>query len=283
MVLSQPIFFGILCGFSVTKAVPLISPTGQRDFYVGESISHSLTQSLDLITLPSSSAVPTKPVALSVETQDRLSQPSEENIVDTNSGRDYIVVFRNDATSMAINSHMDWVLNTSRTYQQSITSAAPNPVKRTFKLGAFQAYCANLDSNSLAEVSNSESVDFVEEDQVWSTLAMVTEANATWGLDYISNSNPQMNATAYTYTYDKSSGSDTYAYVVDSGVEIEHEQFEGRAKAAYNAVSGTNHTDNAGHGTHVAGIIAGRTFGVVKKGQIMSVKVFGPDGSVSDH
>lgn len=41
-------------------------------------------------------------------------------------------------------------------------------------------------------------------------------------------------------------------------------------------------TDENGHGTHVAGTIAGATFGVAKKAQIMGVKVLDAQGSGSN-
>ncbi|PHH92779.1 hypothetical protein CDD83_5185 [Cordyceps sp. RAO-2017] len=84
----------------------------------------------------------------------------------------------------------------------------------------------------------------------------------------------------YKYYYNTEAGSDTYAYVVDSGVRITHKQFEGRAEHGWSPFR--DQEDRKGHGTHVAGIIASKTYGVVKKARIISVKVT-QEGAIADH
>lgn len=76
-----------------------------------------------------------------------------------------------------------------------------------------------------------------------------------------------------TYHYDKSAGNGTFAYVVDSGINTKHLEFEGRASNGYNAVDG-DFTDLNGHGTHCAGIIGSKSFGVAKQTELIAVKVF---------
>lgn len=71
--------------------------------------------------------------------------------------------------------------------------------------------------------------------------------------------------------------------MVDTGINVSHEEFGGRATLAYNAVNVSEHVDTVGHGTHVAGTIGGTTFGVAKKANLQSVKVFdGESGRTSD-
>jgi hypothetical protein len=58
-----------------------------------------------------------------------------------------------------------------------------------------------------------------------------------------------------------------------SGVDVNHIDFEGRAFWGGNFVPGSPDTDENGHGTIIAGIAAGTSYGVAKKANIISVKV----------
>ena len=116
----------------------------------------------------------------------------------------------------------------------------------------------------------------VEPNYVLDLSALTTQANATFGLGSISH-----RAFGPTnYIYDSSAGEGTYAYVVDSGVLDTHEEFEGRARLVYNSYPGTPMTDENGHGTHVAGTIASKTYGVAKKAKVFGIRVTAANGSV---
>lgn len=98
---------------------------------------------------------------------------------------------------------------------------------------------------------------------------LTTQSNVPHGLATISHRQPGSSQ----YIYDTSAGEGSFAYVVDSGVNINHVEFEGRASRGYNAAGGDD-TDSLGHGTHVSGTIASKSYGVAKKAKIISVKVF---------
>jgi oryzin len=108
--------------------------------------------------------------------------------------------------------------------------------------------------------------------------AITSQTGSTWGLGRIS----QRNYAANTYYYDTTAGAGTYGYVIDSGININHKEFGGRASLGENFVGGS-HIDDAGHGTHVAGTIGGSTYGVAKKANLVSVKVFGSSGVSGSH
>lgn len=75
------------------------------------------------------------------------------------------------------------------------------------------------------------------------------------------------------YVYDSNAGEGTFAYVVDSGIRTSHVEFEGRAVNAFSVLPGV-YLDLIGHGTHVAGTIGSRAYGVAKKATLVNVKVF---------
>ena len=69
-------------------------------------------------------------------------------------------------------------------------------------------------------------------------------------------------------------------YVLDTGVRHTHEEFEGRAHLGYDVIGdGWGGGDCGGHGTHCAGTIGGKTYGVAKKVTIWSVRVLDCGGS----
>ncbi|PHH64252.1 hypothetical protein CDD81_4866 [Ophiocordyceps australis] len=112
---------------------------------------------------------------------------------------------------------------------------------------------------------------------------------APWNLHAISHRSPLPKLTPgcfWTYLYDSRAGDKTFAYVIDSGVRVTHVQFQGRAMHGCTINKGqagcsNNPSDNQdlnGHGTHVAGIIAARTYGVAKQATVIAVKVFDEAG-----
>merc|ERR1719436_1581882 len=83
------------------------------------------------------------------------------------------------------------------------------------------------------------------------------------------------------YAHDSRWGAGVDVYVLDTGIRVTHEEFQGgRARWGQNFAGGAD-TDNNGHGTHCAGTIAGKTYGVAKGATVVGVKVLGDSGSGS--
>lgn len=105
----------------------------------------------------------------------------------------------------------------------------------------------------------------------------ITQKPAPWNLARISHRN---NGPA-DYTYDNTAGQGVRVYVIDTGIQITHQEFEGRAVWGANFVSGSQNTDENGHGTHVSGTVGGKNFGVAKQATLVAVKVLDAGGSGS--
>ncbi|KAG0208053.1 subtilisin-like serine protease [Mortierella sp. GBA30] len=100
----------------------------------------------------------------------------------------------------------------------------------------------------------------------------------SWGLTRISE---RENDLQRDYSYMSSAGDGVDVYIIDSGVYAEHSDFGGRAFNLVNFVPDEGDTDNCGHGTHVAGIVAGRRYGVAKAARIQAIKVLDSEGQGS--
>ncbi|OAK96594.1 subtilisin-like protein [Phaeosphaeriaceae sp. SRC1lsM3a] len=151
-------------------------------------------------------------------------------------------------------------------------------VEHEFQIGDFKAYAGSFDDATIEELKALPEVLVVEQDFMMHTNAVVTQSSAPWGLAQISS----RTLGASSYSYDDTTRQETYSYIVDTGIRLTHNEFEGRATWGFNAVSGSTDTDNEGHGTHVAGTVGGKTYGVAKKTNLVAVKVFdGANGSAS--
>jgi subtilisin family serine protease len=97
-----------------------------------------------------------------------------------------------------------------------------------------------------------------------------------WGLDRIDQRFLPLN-NQFVYV---NNGTGVNAYVIDTGILTTHWEFQGRAFAIYDAVDreGTG-LDCNGHGSHVAGIIGGQTFGVAKNVRLLGVRVLNCQGT----
>ncbi|MEW2529815.1 S8 family serine peptidase [Streptomyces sp. NPDC047071] len=99
----------------------------------------------------------------------------------------------------------------------------------------------------------------------------------SWGLDRVDQADT---AGDKKYTYPDQAGDGATAYVIDTGVRVSHKDFGGRAVSGFDAVDNDDNADDGnGHGTHVAGTIAGSAHGLAKKAKIVAVRVLDDRGS----
>ncbi|MFD4605820.1 S8 family peptidase [Streptomyces sp. NPDC058464] len=99
----------------------------------------------------------------------------------------------------------------------------------------------------------------------------------SWGLDRVDQAGLPLDRS---YSSPEPAGAGVTVYVIDTGVRITHADFGGRASYGWDFVGNDGSAgDGNGHGTHVAGIIAGTRYGVAKKARIVSVRVLDNTGA----
>ncbi|MEO3768464.1 S8 family peptidase [Streptomyces sp. B8F3] len=146
----------------------------------------------------------------------------------------------------------------------------PEHVYRT----ALRGFSAEMSKAEAAEVARDPRVAYVEQDAV--VQATETQSNATWGLDRIDQRDLPLSTT---YTYNTTAANVT-AYIIDTGIRTTHSEFGGRASVGTDTVGGgQNGQDCNGHGTHVAGTVGGKTYGVAKEAKLVAVRVLNCSGS----
>ncbi|KAJ3307577.1 serine protease [Blyttiomyces sp. JEL0837] len=189
----------------------------------------------------------------------------------------YIVVLRESLTGDQLVDHSKWLgalmasgelppLNLINTFGFDLP-AASFPKGYTVRL-------PEKSNNLLTLFRENTDIDFLEHDQIMRINEV--QQNAPWGLARIAHVNKPV-TTDYVYgTYD---GQDVKVYIIDTGVNCNHTDFEGRAKWGITIPDGDFDVDGNGHGTHVAGTVAGKTFGVAKNAQIIAVKVLRSSGA----
>jgi subtilisin family serine protease len=157
---------------------------------------------------------------------------------------------------------------------KSLISEYGGKVKRTYT-SALNGYSATLTSTEAKQLAADPEVASVEQDQV--VHALGTETSAPWGLDRIDQTNLPLSGT---YTYPDSGGSGATVYVLDTGVRITHQQIAGRASYGWDFIDNdATAQDGYGHGTFVATVVAGSTYGVAKQAKIVAVRVLDNNGS----
>ncbi|KAI8370309.1 peptidase S8/S53 domain-containing protein [Blakeslea trispora] len=170
-----------------------------------------------------------------------------------------------------------------RTIQFDLPTLKTRAAKRHFSRRAQAERKGNLDVESLGKGcangdNNASIMKRAEKTTATQPVASIqaSQSPAEWGLVRISQRgtfNPNS-----PYNYPNSAGSSAYVYVVDDGLRADHVEFEGRATFAYTAYSGSDRV-GTGHGTHVAGTIGSKTYGVAKKATLIGVKVLDQNGS----
>ncbi|MFJ3972894.1 S8 family peptidase [Streptomyces parvus] len=148
-------------------------------------------------------------------------------------------------------------------------------IERTYR-SALNGYAVEATAAEAKKFAADPAVASVSQNRTFTVSATQTNP-PSWGLDRIDQRSLPLDQR---YTYPDKAGEGVTAYVIDTGVRISHSDFGGRAFNGYDAIDNDNVAqDGHGHGTHVAGTVAGTAYGVAKKAKIVGVRVLNNQGS----
>ncbi|QRV79817.1 subtilisin-like protease 8 [Ceratobasidium sp. AG-Ba] len=217
----------------------------------------------------------------------------------------YIVLLKDDVN---FDTHKDWMQSLTR--QRIASTLSSNPVTINYEYGNLNGYSATLGNDLVAQISGHPDVEGVfpdtkvkiqvlpatgkemNDEEAFARAHGVqdTPMGTTWGLQRISQVDtlpPRSKDLALNYIYEEEPSlkkTKVDCYIVDTGVMLNHTDFEGRATWGATFPAGGPQVDDNGHGTHVAATVAGKRWGVAKTANIIAVKVLdaGGSGSTSD-
>ncbi|KAF3482100.1 pen c 1 [Arthroderma uncinatum] len=185
----------------------------------------------------------------------------------------YIVVLKNDISTEDFKSHVAWAtgVHNANVAKRDIPLAG---MERTFEMDIFKGYSGAFDRATVDDLLKNDKVAYIEPDRMASLQGWSTQQHApSWGLGRISHEQ----RGNFDYVFDSSAGEGITIYGVDSGIDINHEEFGGRAYWGANFVDDVDF-DQHGHGTHTAGTFGGSFHGVAKKANLVAVKVLNAQG-----
>jgi len=203
----------------------------------------------------------------------------------------YMVVLKKHA---AASKHHDWVQGIHLASQKErtelrkrsqfpITTEIFEGLKHTYDIaGSLLGYSGHFDDETIEQIRRHPDVEYIEKDSEVHTMKdddYEIEKNAPWGLARISHRSSLSFGTWNKYLYSADGGEGVDVYVIDTGTNVKHVDFEGRATWGKTIPANDADEDGNGHGTHCSGTVAGKKYGVAKKANVYAVKVLRSNGS----
>ena len=146
-----------------------------------------------------------------------------------------------------------------------------------FYTSVFPGFQSKLTPSAYLRLKRDRNVLSISKVQTFSVprKPIVRGVGYVWGLDRIDQKTLPLN-NLYS---PRTSGTGVSVFVIDTGVDGTHSEFGGRVSSGFSAITGrAGNSDCHGHGTHVAGTVAGTNVGVARGATIIPVQVLNCSG-----
>ncbi|KAK6443079.1 proteinase B [Oleoguttula sp. CCFEE 5521] len=211
----------------------------------------------------------------------------------------YIVVFKRDVSTKQVEDHRAWLqqarVSTFAEVDEPDSQIAlglsgdddcvpwSHTLHNLFNISSIiVGYSGHFGSAIIEQIRRHPDVGSVEPDHEVKILSdpngPKVQRGAPWGLARISQRDSIRGDGNHSYLYASEAGHGVDISIIDSGINIEHDDFEGRASWGH-LISGMVEEDTIGHGTHCAGIAAGRRHGIAKRAIVVALKPLDRDHS----
>ncbi|KXN71753.1 cephalosporin C acetylhydrolase [Conidiobolus coronatus NRRL 28638] len=191
----------------------------------------------------------------------------------------YIIQFDSDAKANSFTSNIksiqSLIASSNNANSIGIKSSITNKILHTYSPSTLNGISAQLDDSTLERVKDLPYIAHIEQDQIVKSTNI--QQKAGWNLARISQ-HSQVGESPYAYHYPKNAGEGVNIYLLDTGINTSHNDFNGSATWGTTTFPNSTNADLHGHGTHCAGIAIGREYGVAKNSKVIAVKVLGDDG-----
>ncbi|KAI3633099.1 hypothetical protein MIR68_009174 [Amoeboaphelidium protococcarum] len=199
-----------------------------------------------------------------------------------------------------LNAHLTWLQSVVAEANTQELQDVQSIVQQQYDFPGFQGYAGRFSPRVIDAIRGHPDVELVEQDmmvkleyiheddqKIPEGIANIAWAHnkTSWGLqrvsqvDAVKQKGDQPGYPVYSFKgNDKETGKGVDIYIVDTGINVGHEQFEGRARWGKTTAWFSGNKDGNGHGSHCAGLSAGKTTGAAPKADLVAVKVLGPGG-----